>query len=192
MNGMNGSTNNMCTPRLLLSRIQEGDLSDFVRMYRDPRVTATLGGVRSEEQTRELLGRDLSHWEQHGFGRWVMRELGSGCFVGRGGLRRWTVDGRDEVELGYGLLFEYWGRGLATELALASVAFGFQSLQLTELICFALPTNAASRRVMEKAGFRYEREIVHADLPHVLYRLSAAQWRLSSAPTTNWHAEEEL
>lgn len=39
-----------------------------------------------------------------------------------------------------------------------------------ELVAFTLPHNAASRRVMEKAGFAYERDTEHAGLPHVLYR----------------------
>ena len=62
------------------------------------------------------------------------------------------------------------GEGLATELAFTAVDVGFEALELERLIAFTLPHNIASRRVMEKAGFTYEREIVHATLPHVLYR----------------------
>jgi ribosomal-protein-alanine N-acetyltransferase len=65
---------------------------------------------------------------------------------------------------------ERWGEGLATELALASVDAGFGTLGLTELIAYALVDNVASRRVMEKAGFTYEREMQHVGLPHALYR----------------------
>ncbi len=53
---------------------------------------------------------------------------------------------------------------------------------LPAIISYALPTNRASERVMEKQGFRYERDIVHAGLPHVFYRLTAAQWREDGAP----------
>ncbi|HWY86280.1 MAG TPA: GNAT family N-acetyltransferase, partial [Gemmataceae bacterium] len=77
----------------------------------------------------------------------------------------------DEIELGYGLLTEFWGQGLATELAAASVRAAFDALKVPEIVSFALPTNKASRRVMEKVGFQYEKEVVWADLPHVLYRL---------------------
>jgi len=92
-------------------------------------------------------------------------------------LRRVTVGGRREVEVGYGLRPEFWGRGLATELAVESVRVGFEELQLPSLVSFTLSTNVASRRVMEKAGFVFESDIVYANLPHVLYRLTASEWR---------------
>jgi ribosomal-protein-alanine N-acetyltransferase len=163
---------NLLTPRLRLTKMCADDLDDLTRMYRDPRVMATLGGVRSALQTAEYLDHNLAHWEQHGFGWWTARDALTGQFVGRGGVRHAMVDDRSEVEVGYGLMPEFWGRGLATELAQESVRVGFSELRLPDLVSFTMPTNSASRRVMEKAGFRYEREIVHANLPHVLYRQS--------------------
>jgi ribosomal-protein-alanine N-acetyltransferase len=165
------------TARLILARMRESDLPDLCRMHRDERVMATLGGVRSDEETAEYLKAQLAHWERDGFGWWILRDAEAGSFVGRGGLRRLTVEGREEGEVGYSLLPEFWGRGLATEVAEESVRIGFEILDLPDIVSFTLPTNRASRRVMEKAGLRYERDIVHADLPHVLYRLNASSWR---------------
>jgi [ribosomal protein S5]-alanine N-acetyltransferase len=65
---------------------------------------------------------------------------------------------------------ERWGQGFATELAHECVEVGFEQLGLLEIIAFTQPDNVASRRVMEKSGFEYERDIIHAGLPHVLYR----------------------
>jgi RimJ/RimL family protein N-acetyltransferase len=87
-----------------------------------------------------------------------------------------AVGGRDEVEVGYGIVPEFWGQGMATELARESVRVGFAVLGRADLVSFTLPTNQKSRRVMEKAGFRYERDVEHAGLPHVLYRLRQAEW----------------
>jgi [ribosomal protein S5]-alanine N-acetyltransferase len=168
------------TPRLLLTRMRPDDLDELIRMHRDPRVMATLGGVRTDEETKSYLGRHLAHWEQHGFGWWVAREPLTRSFIGRGGPRHATIEGRPEVEIGYGLMPEFWGRGLATELAREGVRVGFEELERPDLVCFTLPTNRASRRVMEKAGFRYERDVVHADLPHVLYRLARSQWQATA------------
>src|SRR5262249_56597979 len=103
----------------------------------------------------------------------VTRDCATDSFLGRGGLRYQIVDGREEVELGYGFAPEAWGRGLATELAHESVRVAFDVLKLPELICFALPTNRASQRVMEKVGFTFERGGIWAGLPHVFYRLRA-------------------
>jgi len=158
------------TTRLLLRRLGPGDMDDFMRMHQDPRVMATLGGVRTPDVIQSFLERLLGEWDRHGFGWWSVHELASGRFAGRGGVRRVQVDGRAEVEVGYGLLPEFWGRGLATELARESVRVGFGELQLPELVSFTLPNNLASRRVMDKAGFRFERNFIHANLPHVLYR----------------------
>jgi ribosomal-protein-alanine N-acetyltransferase len=134
---------------------------------------ATLGGIRSDEETGLLLARNLEHWERHGFGLWVLRDENDGRFAGRAGLRHVRVGGADEVELAYALMPEFWGRGLATEIVGAILSLAFGRLGLPEVVCFTLPTNAASRRVMEKAGFTFERDVIHADLPHVLYRIAA-------------------
>ena len=158
------------THRLLLTRVCPDDLDDLVRMYADLQVTATLGGVRTAEWVAEYLKRQMAHWEAHGFGYWTVRDRLTGKFAGRGGVRHAMIEGRPEIEVGYGLTTEFWGRGYATELAIESVRVGFADLRLSDLVCFTLTTNVASRRVMEKAGFRYERDMVYADLPHLLYR----------------------
>jgi RimJ/RimL family protein N-acetyltransferase len=164
------------TPRLLLTRVAPSDLDDFVRMYQDARVTATLGGVRSPEWTAQYLEKQMAHWQQHGFGFWTARDPHTRQFLGRGGLRHATIEGNTEIEVGYGFLAEFWGRGLATELAHESVRVGFAELHRPDLVSFTLMTNQASRRVMEKAGFQYERDIIYADMPHVLHRLTASAW----------------
>jgi RimJ/RimL family protein N-acetyltransferase len=70
---------------------------------------------------------------------------------------------------------------LATEIAKVSLHIGFERLRLTDIVCFTLTTNMASQRVMQKAGFTYERDILHANWPHVLYRMTAGSWKKWSA-----------
>src|SRR5262245_10860701 len=158
------------TERLLGERLRPGHVDELYALHRDPVAMATLGGVRSDEETQRWLAVNLGHWERHGFGLWVFRDRAGGRLVGRGGLRHVEVEGRDEVEVGYALLPAFWGRGLAAEIARLSVATGLGPLGLGSVIAFTLPDNRRSRRVMEKAGFVYERDVVHAGLPHVLYR----------------------
>jgi [ribosomal protein S5]-alanine N-acetyltransferase len=164
------------TPRLLLSRISMSDLDDLVPFYADARVTATLGGTRSAEWVSEYLQKQIAHWDEHGFGFWTARDPDTGRFAGRGGLRHAIIEGHTVVEVGYGFAEEFWGRGLATELAREAVRVGFAELELAELACFTLPTNHASRRVMEKVGFRYECDVLYAELPHLLFRQSRGAW----------------
>jgi RimJ/RimL family protein N-acetyltransferase len=167
----------LLTPRLELRRMTGGNLDDLTRMHLDPRVMDTLGGVRTPEQTRDWLGRQMGHWERCGFGLWMARERRTGRFAGRGGLHYIEIDGREEIEVGYSFLPDFWGRGLATELACESIRAGFNLLNFPVLVCLTLTTNLASQRVMQKAGFRYERDIVYKDLPHVLYRLRCDDWQ---------------
>jgi ribosomal-protein-alanine N-acetyltransferase len=159
------------TPHLLLRRLTADDLDDLTRMHLDPRVMATLGGIRSLDETRTWLAQKLEHWRQYGFGLWLARERETEQFAGRGGLQHVAIDGRDEIEVGYSFLPDFWGCGLATELARASIRIAFTVLNLPEIVCFTLTTNHASQRVMQKAGFRYERDFLYQNLPHVLYRL---------------------
>ena len=169
------------TERLIGERLRLSDFGEVYRMDQDPLIMATLGGLRSEERTRQWLQENMDQWERHGFGLWMFRLAADGSFVGRGGLRKATVEGREEVEVAYALRPEWWGRGFATEIAAAAVEVGFGPLGLAELVCFTLHTNRASQRVMEKVGFRYERDCLHAGLPHVLYRLRACSGKQFTA-----------
>src|SRR5947209_3910105 len=117
------------TPRLLLTRVRADDLDDYVRFYADPEVTATLGGVRTAAWVEEYIGKQMAHWDEHGFGFWTLRDPLTGRFVGRGGLRHATIQGKVEIEVGYGLMREFWGQGLATELAHESLRVGFEVLR---------------------------------------------------------------
>jgi RimJ/RimL family protein N-acetyltransferase len=168
------SIDSFTTARLVATRRGPADYDDLRRLHQDRLAMATLsadGQPLPAEQTRAGLNDSLEHWERHGFGVWTFRDLADGAFVGYCGLRREVFEGRDEVELLYALLPAYWGRGLASEMAAAVLAIGFERLGLDDVIAYTLTTNRASQRVMEKAGFSYERDIVHVGLPHVLYRL---------------------
>ena len=93
--------------------------------------------------------------------------------MGRAGLRNTRIGSNDEIELAYALAADYWNRGLATKMAREILKLAFERLGLTDIVCVTLPTNLASRRVMEKAGFEYERDVLHTRAPHVLYRITA-------------------
>ena len=181
------------TPRLLLTRIAREDLDDMHTLHSEPQLARVLGAEPEREKISILVDNLADQWDCHGFGWWAMREPASGRFIGRGGLRRVSVDGVPEVELGYALLPEFWNRGLATELSRVSIAQGFVRLGLSDIVGLALPGNHGSRRVMEKTGMHYERDVTHAGQPHVLYRLTAASWRTGApAPARDGHTAREL
>jgi RimJ/RimL family protein N-acetyltransferase len=131
---------------------------------------ARLGGVRDKAGTVAYLETNVKHWADHGFGLWMLRDAASSAVIGRAILRHLDVGGVDEIEVGYGFMPAYWGRGLATEIAQALVRLGFEQLHLPSIVAITTPANLASQRVMQKAGLVYERDIVHAGVPHLLFR----------------------
>ncbi len=163
------------TPRMVLERLRLEDLDEVSTLLRDPRVAATGwpgGRPPSERDVLVSVEDKHRHWERYGFGMWMMRDRQTGEMVGRGGLQ-WTtyVKDLDEVEVGWSVVPERWRQGLATELALASIDAGFGPLDLERIVAFTTPDNVASRRVMEKSGFSYNRDILHIGIPHVLYEI---------------------
>jgi ribosomal-protein-alanine N-acetyltransferase len=158
------------TARLRADRLTDTDLPELRRMHADPVVMASLGGVRTEDQTTSYLVKNLQHWAEHGFGLWNVRERGGDEIVGRALLRYLPVDGVNEVEVGYAFYAPYWGKGYATEIAKACVAMGYERLGLSHVVAITAPSNRASQHVLEKAGLVYEREILHEGAPAAFFR----------------------
>jgi len=160
---------------LLARRLSWSDLGDLCAMHADPLVMQTLGGVRDRAATERYLERNLEHWRAHGFGIYSLRELDSHRrFVGRAGLRRVQLLGKDETEVAYALRREAWGHGLGTVVCQALCGLAEDAGLASELVAFTSPTNQRSRRVMEKADFVYQREFDHDGQPHVLYRCTGS------------------
>jgi RimJ/RimL family protein N-acetyltransferase len=160
----------------LIGRAPRREDFQFLRMLLgDPRATATLstnkGRPFTEDATRAALESTIEHWRRHGFGvRYFFAQSGNE-FIGYCGLRHAAVERRDEIELLYAVRAERWRMGYGVEMARAALSEGFETLGFQEVVAFTLPANAGSRGVMERCGMRYERDFVHAGLPHVLYRI---------------------
>jgi len=146
------------TARLLLRPLETRDLDDYyTRIFADPAVMRSLTGqpiARDgwDERVQQHFGE---HWHRHGFGPWIAVHKEDRQVIGHCGVRFWPDS--PEVEVFYALAHDYWGRGLATEGARASVRFGFEHLGLDYVMAGARVDNIASRRVMEKIGMTFER-----------------------------------
>ena len=170
------------TERLSLERIRSEDVDDMIAMQQDDRFVEVFGHRSDPDRVRAFTAKQIDDWDRLGFSLWTIRDREAGAFIGRGGLRSVAIEGVDEVELGYGLRPEWWGRGLATELSRTALAIGFERLELESIVAFTMPTNTRSRNVMEKVGLTFERDIVWADMPHVLYRVTRVAWESRPSP----------
>jgi RimJ/RimL family protein N-acetyltransferase len=153
------------TPRLRLRDFTEDDADHLIELDADPAVTRLLNGGRPtppEVVREQILPRFLAwHARGAGYGYWAAIERASGDFLGWFHLRP-PADDPAVLELGYRLRRAAWGRGYATEGALALVAQAFDALGARRVMATTLAENTASIRVMEKAGlslarrFRYD------------------------------------
>jgi ribosomal-protein-alanine N-acetyltransferase len=146
------------------------DLGDYKKLFLDPDVARWLRPPplrpMGEGDVFALLESDVAHWRKRSWGPWVVRV--DGAFAGRAGLCTTQVEGRREVEVAWSIAPAHQGRGLATAAARRALEHA-PEVGLERVIALTLVDNAASRRVMQKAGLVYEREVTQAGLPHVLY-----------------------
>jgi [ribosomal protein S5]-alanine N-acetyltransferase len=161
------------TARLVGRRPEPGDADGYVRFYGDARTPEELwpSELRTPDRARATLHEFIEHWNRWGFGVWTVL-LPGGEVIGHVGVQHTTIDERPEVELLWFLHPDHWNRGYATEMAREAVRVAFDVLELDDVVAFTVVGNAASLAVMEKLGMRYERDLEHAGLPHVLYRLT--------------------
>src|SRR5882724_2629482 len=111
---------------------------------------------------------------------WAAIDKATGCWIGKIGLDElddWPDV--DKIEVGFELHQAWWGRGLATEGALAALSFGFERHDLKRIISVTAASHAAARRVMEKTGLTYRgtRYWLNPEVPVVWYALDRTVWR---------------
>jgi len=176
------------TERLMLRRFAEDDLDWFAALYADPDVTRHLGGVRSRAQVTELFEtRVLAYYDANpGMGVWMTVDRGTTLPVGFHLIN--NIQGETLIQVGYGLEKSAWGRGYATEMALALVRYAFLELGLERLCAIANLENIASQHVLTKIGLerRGERAFPHpayaAQGPMAWFEREAVAWRRVMAP----------
>lgn len=175
------------TPRLWLRRFSAADSAAFAAMNADAEVMAHFPALLSPAQSDALLARIAAHWQREGFGLCALECRHSGALLGFCGLLKVAPElpCAPAVEIGWRLVRSAWGQGLAHEAAHAVLGWAFTELALAELVSFTAVSNQRSQRLMQRLGMQRDSggnfhhpalPAEHALAPHVLYRLTAAQW----------------
>lgn len=170
------------TRRLVLRRWIDADRAPFAALNCDPVVMEHFPTSLTRTQSDAFVDRIEEHFERHGWGLWAVEVAGSGAFVGFVGLwpAAFTAHFTPAVEVGWRLDRLWWGRGFATEAALAAIADGFARLDVDEIVSFTTATNLRSQRVMQRLGMHHDPgdDFDHPSLAedhplrrHELYRL---------------------
>ncbi len=146
------------TARLVLRPWREEDRAPFAALNADPAVRRWFPSTLSRAESDASFDRLQAHVAEHGFGFWAAEVPGEAPFVGFVGLQHVGFEApfTPAVEIGWRLARAFWGRGLATEAARASLAHAFGPLGLDEVVAFTVPGNAPSRRVMTRIGMLHD------------------------------------
>ncbi len=164
------------TPRTFLRQFVTADASVMMAVFSDPDVMRFGPGPQSLEWVQAWVQRQNEKYDRLGFGLWAVVLRDCETVVGFCGLSRFEdINGRPEVEVGYRLAKQYWGRGLATEAATSVRDLAFQQFEIDRLIALIDPQNASSIRVAEKLGMTHTDNVTlpgysHADRVYSLTR----------------------
>jgi len=160
------------TKRLLLRMLSPNDVEDFAAIFADPEVMSFIGieagTTLSWTETVTTVEKMIEFWERNGFGRWSVIEKESGKLIGLCGLRLLE----DIPELFYLFARSSWGKGYATEAALATLRFAFEQVGLDRIIAVIRPGNTDSIKVVKKIGMQFEKEVTHYGVEGVRYAIA--------------------
>ncbi len=185
----------MRTDRLILRNWREGDRELFHFINSDDRVMEFFPKRRSRQESDELMDVLAAGIETNGFGFAAIEIAGTGETAGFAGLH--LCDGipglePGEVEIGWRLAPQFWGKGIVTEAALRWLDFGFKDLGRERIVSFAVEGNHRSTAVMRRIGMCPvpELDFEHPKVPethpqlkrHVFYEMTADAWRAGRDP----------
>ena len=160
------------TERLVLRAPVPEDAEALAPMYADPEVMRYVGDGRTltKAETELSVRSIIERWEVDGFGLFTTLRKDDGVVIGRVGILIWNSEtwepttraqasGPTEVEVGYTLGRDFWGKGYATEAAGAVRDFALNGLGAERVIALIIHGNTASENVARKHGLEHERDI---------------------------------
>jgi RimJ/RimL family protein N-acetyltransferase len=168
------------TERLLIRPWRDEDSEPFFRINSDPEVMRHIRVVTSREESNAGIARQLRSQAELGYCFWALERKADGLFLGFCGLRPGVPDTPIErdVEIGWRLGLEYWGRGFAREAAAACLDWAFETLRAPRVVSITVPANTRSWGLMERLGMarRADLDFLHPNLtggdplkPHIAY-----------------------
>ena len=163
------------TERLYLREMTPSDFESLCKILQDEQTMYAYEGAFDDTQSREWLDKQLSRYQQWGFGLWAVVLKGSDEMIGQCGLTMQSWKEKELLEVGYLFQREYWHRGYATEAAKACIDYAFRVLNASEVYSMIRDTNIASQKVALRNGMTavdsWTKHYRGVDMPHNLYRI---------------------
>lgn len=164
------------TKRLILREILLTDIDGMFELHSDPEVHRFLGNktVTSKEETHNLINFVRQQYIDFGVGRWAIIDKNTNNFIGWTGLELVTKlinNHKNFYDLGYRLIRKYWGQGIATETAIASLEYAFEKLKTNEVFARADSENMGSDKVLKKVGIKFIETFDLDGIKHNWYKI---------------------
>lgn len=167
------------TDRLAFRPFVLEDLPLLIEQRSDPEMNRYLGGpdLQNAAFLSKRINYYISSFESCGFGSCLMFWKKTGEPIGSAGLQ--PLEGTDDIEVGYNMINEFWGRGIGTEAAKAWMDYGFKK-GLERIVAVAHLDNLASIRIMKKLGMTYEKTEMHWGIECDFYGISKNEFYRSN------------
>lgn len=177
------------TKRLILREMTWEDYAPLAAILRDDETMYAYEGALNEIETRSWLEKNLARYRDDGMGLWAVILKDSGLMIGQAGLTWQEIEGRRVPEVGYLFNRAYWGRGYATEAAVACRDYGFDRLGFDEIYSNIRDTNIASVNVAIRSGMLLrERFIKHyrgVEMPHYAFSVKKGHFNRAKEMTVS-------
>ena len=157
------------TPRLLLREFTPADANALETVLGDPVTMQYYPAAFDRKGIEEWIGKNIGRYQRDGHGLWALMLKDSGELIGDCGCTLQEVEGMNQIEVGYHVRRDLWGRGYATEAARACMEYAFAQLGAARVISMIRPENLQSRRVAEKNGMTCEKVIFWRGYDHCIY-----------------------
>lgn len=161
------------TKRLYLREMDQGDFSSLCEILQDEKTMYAYEGAFSDGEVQQWLDRQLSRYQQWGFGLWAVVLKETGKMIGQCGLTMQPWKESEVLEIGYLLNRSYWHKGYAAEAAEACKKYAFDMLKAEEVCSIIRDTNTASQNVAVRNGMMradsWTKHYRGVDMPHYRY-----------------------
>ena len=139
------------SPRIIIREFLPQEQQTFLNLFKDNQVTQYLPDT-SPERYVEMFTELLENYKKKNLSRWAIFDTTNNNFIGMC-VARIFIHNINQIEIGYVLSREYWGKGIATEVCKAITQYSFANTNITEVVAVTDLHNTGSQNVLQKAGF---------------------------------------
>jgi RimJ/RimL family protein N-acetyltransferase len=169
------------TKRLILREILPTDVDGLFELDSDPEVHKYIGNkpIKDKNQIIDIINFIRQQYKDNGIGRWAIIDKKTNKFIGWTGIKlvtELTNNHQNYYELGYRLIKRYWGQGIATETAVASLEFAFDKLKTDEVYAIADCKNDGSNKILQKVGLQFIEPFDLNGIKHNWYKINRTEF----------------